>query len=242
MGPFLSPSGREDCGRSGAILDLRGYGTQLLDGAAMTLAVAAISLLFGGAIGLVGAGAKLSRWAWLRSLAGAYTTIIRGVPELLILLLLYFGGTVTLSRLAGRYVEVDGLSAGVFALSLVFGAYATEVFRGAILAVPRGQIEAARALGLRRLAIFRRVTLPQVWRIALPGLGNLWLVLLKDTSLVSVVGLEELMRKSAIAAGVTRAPFLFYGAAALLYLAFTLVSTAALHYAERRVGRGFRSA
>jgi His/Glu/Gln/Arg/opine family amino acid ABC transporter permease subunit len=211
----------------------------LIAGAEMTLMVAAISLVFGAAIGLAGAGAKLSRWRLLRGAASAYTTIVRGVPELLLLLLFYFGGTVNLSRLAGRYVEVDGLSAGVFALSLVFGAYATEVFRGAILEVPRGQVEAARALGLRRLVIFRLVVMPQMWRIALPGLGNLWLVLLKDTSLISIVGLEELMRKSAIAAGVTRAPFIFYSAAALLYLAFTLVSAAVLHYAERRVGRGY---
>ncbi len=208
----------------------------------MTLAVAAISVVFGSLIGLAGAAAKLSRWPILRGIADAYTTIIRGVPELLIILLLYFGGTVTLSRLAGRYVEVDGLSAGVFALSLVFGGYATEVFRGAILAVPRGQVEAARALGMRRLVVFRHVVLPQVWRFALPGLGNLWLVLLKDTSLISVVGLEELMRKSSIAAGVTRSPFVFYAAAALLYLGFTLVSANLLHYAERRVGRGFQKA
>jgi putative lysine/arginine/ornithine/histidine/octopine transport system permease protein len=149
---------------------------------------------------------------------------------------------VTLTAIAGHYVEVNGFSAGVFALSLVFGAYATEVFRGAILAVPRGQIEAARSLGLRPVPLFRKVMLPQVWRFALPGLGNLWQVLLKNTSLISVVGLEELMRTTSIAAGVTRKPFTFYLAAALIYLAFTLVSEVALQHAERRVGRGFRSA
>jgi putative lysine/arginine/ornithine/histidine/octopine transport system permease protein len=205
----------------------------------MTLLVAAVSLVFGSAVGFLGAGAKLSRWRVLRWIAEGYTTIVRGVPELLIILLLYFGGTVTLSQIAGRYVEVDGLSAGVFALSLVFGAYATEIFRGAFLAVPQGQREAARALGMHRIVLFRFVLLPQVWRFALPGLGNLWLVLLKDTALISVVGLEELMRKTSIAAGVTRQPFVFYATAALLYLAFTIVSAAALHYAERRVGRGF---
>jgi His/Glu/Gln/Arg/opine family amino acid ABC transporter permease subunit len=208
----------------------------------MTLLVAAVSLVFGSVVGFLGAGAKLSRWRALRWIAEAYTTIVRGVPELLIILLLYFGGTVTLSQIAGRYVEVDGFSAGVFALSLVFGAYATEIFRGAFLAVPLGQREAARALGMRRIALFRFVLLPQVWRFALPGLGNLWLVLLKDTALISVVGLEELMRKTSIAAGVTRQPFVFYATAAMLYLAFTVVSAAALQYAERRVGRGFGSA
>jgi His/Glu/Gln/Arg/opine family amino acid ABC transporter permease subunit len=208
----------------------------------MTLLVAAISLVFGTAVGFLGAGAKLSRWRALRLLADVYTTIIRGVPELIIILLLYFGGTVTLSAIAGHYVEVNGFSAGVFALSIVFGAYATEIFRGAILAIPLGQIEAARALGMRRIATFRTVKLPQLWRFALPGVGNLWLVLLKDTALISVVGLEELMRKTAITAGATRQPFTFYFASAIIYLAFTIVSSTALHWAERRAGRGFRSA
>ena len=160
----------------------------------MTLLVAAISLVFGCIVGFLGAGAKLSRWRVLHLLADAYTTNIRGIPELIIILLLYFGGTVTLTALAGHYVEVNGFGAGVFALSIVFGAYATEIFRGAILAIPRGQIEAARALGMRRHVTFRTVTLPQLWRFALPGIGNLWLVLLKDSALISVVGLEELMR------------------------------------------------
>jgi His/Glu/Gln/Arg/opine family amino acid ABC transporter permease subunit len=222
------------------IFDLKGYGPQLLDGAAMTLLVAALSVVFGAIVGFLGAGAKLSRWRALRFLADAYTTIIRGIPDLIILLLLYFGGTVTLTRLAGYYVEVNGLGAGIFALGLVFGAYATEVFRGAILAVPRGQIEAARSLGLRPLPLFRKVMLPQVLRFALPGLGNLWQGLLKNTSLISVVGLEELMRKTTITAGATRQPFTFYFAAALIYLVFTLVSEVVLQSAERRVGRGFR--
>jgi His/Glu/Gln/Arg/opine family amino acid ABC transporter permease subunit len=208
----------------------------------MTLLVAAISVVFGTAVGFLGAGAKLSRWRALRLLADVYTTIIRGVPELIIILLLYFGGTVTLSAIAGHYVEVNGFSAGVFALSIVFGAYATEIFRGAILSIPYGQIEAARSLGMRRLPTFRTVTLPQLWRFALPGFGNLCLVLLKDSALISVVGLEELMRKTAITAGATRQPFTFYFASAMIYLAFTIVSSAALHWAERRAGRGFRSA
>jgi His/Glu/Gln/Arg/opine family amino acid ABC transporter permease subunit len=208
----------------------------------MTLLVAAISLVFGTIVGFLGAYAKLSRWRALHFLADVYTTIIRGVPELIIILLLYFGGTVTLSTIAGHYIEVNGFSAGVFALSIVFGAYATEIFRGAILAIPVGQIEGARALGMRRLATFRTVTLPQLWRFALPGIGNLWLVLLKDSALISVVGLEELMRKTAIIAGATRQPFTFYFASAMIYLAFTIVSSSALHWAERRAGRGFRSA
>ena len=225
-----------------SILNLQGYGWQLIAGAEMTLLVSAISLVFGTIVGVLGAGAKVWVFLIVRGISDIYTTIIRGIPELIIILLLYFGGTVTLTKLAGHYVEVDGFSAGVFALSFVFGAYATEIFRGAILAIPRGQVEAARALGMRGHVIFRTVMLPQLWRFALPGIGNLWLVLLKDSALISVVGLEELMRKTAITAGSTRQPFTFYLAAALIYLAFTLVSSAFFHWAERRAGRGMRAA
>src|SRR5262249_42386812 len=213
----------------------------LLEGAEMTLLVSAISLVFGTLVGFLGAGAKLSRLRGLRFLADVYTTVIRGIPELIIILLLYFGGTVTLTALAGHYVEVNGFGAGVFALSIVFGPYATEIFRGAVLGIPRGQTEAARSLGMRRPAVFWTILLPQLWRFALPGVGNLWLVLLKDSALISVVGLEELLRKTAITAGSTRQPFTFYFAAALIYLAFTLASSAGLHWAERRARRGFQS-
>ena len=208
----------------------------------MTVLVSAISLVFGTLVGFLGAGAKLSRFRALRLLADVYTTVIRGIPELIIILLLYFGGTVTLTALAGHYVEVNGFGAGVFALSVVFGAYATEIFRGAVLAIPRGQTEAARALGMRRAAVFWTILLPQLWRFALPGIGNLWLVLLKDSALISVVGLEELLRKTAITAGATREPFTFYFAAAMIYLLFTIVSSTVLHWAERRAARGLQSA
>ena len=208
----------------------------------MTLLVSAISLVFGVLVGFLGAGAKLSHWRTLRLLADVYTTVIRGIPELIIILLLYFGGTVSLTALAGHYVEVNGFGAGVFALSIVFGAYATEIFRGAVLAIPRGQTEAARALGLRPAAVFWTVVLPQLWRFALPGIGNLWLVLLKDSALISVVGLEELLRKTAITAGATRQPFTFYFAAAMIYLGFTVVSSTVLHWAERRAARGLQGA
>jgi len=219
-------------------MDLKGFGGQILTGAGLTLAVAALSLVAGLVIGGFGAAAKLSSRRVLRGLADAYTTLVRGVPELLILLLLYFGGTVFLSWVAGEYVEVNGLGAGLFALSILAGAYMTEVLRAAIQAVPKGQIEAARALGLKPAIAVRKVLLPQVWRLALPGLGNVWLVLLKDTSLISVVGLEELMRKSAIAAGATREPFTFYAVAALVYLLFTAVSVIAIALMERRARRG----
>jgi polar amino acid transport system permease protein/octopine/nopaline transport system permease protein len=223
-------------------MDLKGFGAQIAAGAGLTLAVAALSLLFGLAIGGMGAAAKLSRRRALRALADGYTTLVRGVPELLILLLLYFGGTVFLTWIAGEYVEVNGLGAGLFALSILCGAYTTEVLRAAIQAVPKGQIEAARALGLRQAAVVRKVLLPQVWRLALPGLGNVWLVLLKDTSLISVVGLEELMRKSNIAAGATHQPFTFYAVAAVVYLLFTTVSVIGIALLERRARRGLARA
>ena len=183
------------------------------------------------------AGLQIIRW-----LADCYTTIVRGVPELLIILILYFGGTVALTTVFGRYVEVDAFAAGVFALTIVFGAYATEVFRAAIQAVPSGQIEAAQALGLSKFCVWYLVILPQMWRYALPGLGNLWLTLLKDTALISVVGLEDLMRKTSIAAGSTHDPLTFYSIAASLYLLFTSVSLVGLTWLERRADRGVRFA
>ncbi|HEV2678257.1 MAG TPA: ABC transporter permease subunit [Aliidongia sp.] len=223
-------------------MDLKGFGAQIATGAGLTLLVAALSLVIGLAIGGLGAAAKLSGSRPLRVIADAYTTLMRGVPELLILLLLYFGGTVLLTWVAGEYVEVNGLGAGLFALSLLCGAYTTEVLRAAIQSVPRGQLEAARALGLRQAHVVRLVMLPQVWRLALPGLGNTWLVLLKDTSLISVVGLEELMRKSAIAAGATHQPFTFYAVAAGVYLLFTTVSVLGISALERRARRGLARA
>ncbi|WP_422802182.1 ABC transporter permease [Starkeya nomas] len=219
---------------------MQGFGAQIFAGAVTTLQVASLSLVFGTCLGLLAAVGRLSSLPLLGGIVGAYTTVIRGIPELLILLILYFGGTVALTALFDRYVEVSAFAAGVFALTVVFGAYASEVFRGAILAVPSGQIEAAHALGLSRLQVWRLVVLPQMWRFALPGLGNLWLVLLKDTALISVVGLDDLMRKAGLAAGSTHEPLMFYGVAAAIYLLFTSVSLLALNILERRASRGIR--
>ncbi|MDW9646358.1 ABC transporter permease subunit [Sinorhizobium medicae] len=156
------------------MIEVQGFGDQIVAGAVTTLRVAITSLVFGLGVGLCGAVAKLCRFGVARQLADGYTTIVRGVPELLIILILYFGGTVALTALFGRYVEVDAFAAGVFALTIVFG-YATEVLRGAILGVPSGQIEAAHALGLSGIQVWRLVIFPQMWRYALPGLGNLCL-------------------------------------------------------------------
>jgi octopine/nopaline transport system permease protein len=222
---------------------LYGYGSQILAGAGLTLGVAALSFICGLMIGAMGAAAKLSgKWPLVLA-AETYTTIVRGVPELLILLLLYYGGTVALTALnGGDYVEVDALSAGVVALSCLSGAYSTEVLRAAATAIPVGQIEAGRACGMGRWLILRRIMLPQLWRFALPGLGNVWLVLLKDTALISVVNLAELMRRTSVAAGATRKPFTFYAVAALIYLVFTMVSMLAVGTLERRANRGIRRA
>lgn len=229
------------------MIDLQGFADQLLLGAAMTLKLALGALAAGLVLGLLGAVGRLSAWLPARALAATYTTVVRGLPELLVVLIIYFGSSGLLTAGAAMlgydgYVELSPYVAGFTALGLTFGAYASEVFRGAILAIPRGQIEAAQAFGMGRWLSFRRIVLPQVWRIALPGLGNLFLVLLKDTSLVSVIGLEELMRKTTIAVGSTREPFTFYLTAAVLYLLMTVVAMAALWWAERVAARGIPAA
>jgi polar amino acid transport system permease protein len=217
---------------------LSGYLSQLAGGAAVTLAVAACSAVIGLVLGLAGGAASLSRSAWVRAAVRVPASVVRGVPELLILLVCYFGASAWIYRLTGRAAAVSPFAAGVFALSVVFAAYASEAFRGAFAAVPRGQTDAARALGLRPFQIFRLVQLPQAWRLALPSLGNQWQSLLKDTSLVSVLGLEDLMRRADMAGQATGQPFLFLGVASLIYFAFLLVSGPVLQGLERRAARG----
>lgn len=205
------------------------YAHQLLFGTLMTVRLALGALALGLVLGLVGATAKLSQDRVARAMAGAYTGLVRGIPELLVVLIVYYGSSGALTALAeslgsDQYIELSPYAAGVMALGFMFGAYATEVFRGAIIAIPRGQIEAARAFGMGGFLTFRRIVLPQVWRIALPGLGNLFLVLMKDTALVSVIGLNEILRVSGIAAQATKDATLFYFVAAIIYLALTVVT------------------
>ncbi|MEO9654491.1 ABC transporter permease [Marinomonas sp.] len=225
------------------MIDLHGFGDQLLLGAVVTLELALSSLVLGLFLGLLGASAKLSSVRVLQWIANGYTTIIRGVPELLTVLIIYFGATSVLMAIASlfgydEYIEVGAFAAGVTALGLTFGAYATEVFRGALQSIPKGQHEAATVLGMSSMRKFRRIILPQVWRIALPGLGNLFLVLLKDTALVSVVGLEDIMRKANVAVSSTKEPFLFYLVAAFMYLGLTIISMVLVSYMEKRANRG----
>jgi His/Glu/Gln/Arg/opine family amino acid ABC transporter permease subunit len=229
------------------MFDLKGYGHLLIDGAWMTIGAGLLSFAVAIVVGLIAAGAKLSKSAAARIVAETYTTVIRGVPELVLLLLVYFGGTVLLQKIwqwfgDDEYVEVNAFFAGIFTIGFVYGAFTTEVFRGAIEAVPKGQLEAGRACGMGRWLVVRRILLPQMWRFAMPGLGNVWLVLLKATSLMSVVGLDELTRKAYIAAGATKLYFAFYVTAALIYLLFTTISMLLLQPLERIANRGVRRA
>ncbi len=228
-------------------MNLHGFGPQLLQGTLMTVRLALSAVSVGLVLGLLGAIAKSSRHAALRLLGEGYTTIVRGIPELLMVLIVYFGSSTMIGAVLRQfgidtYVELGPFLSGTVALGLTFGAYATEVFRGALLTVPRGQIEAAQSLGLGRWHCFHRIVLPQLWRIALPGLGNLFMVLLKDTALISVVGLDEIMRKAQIAVGDTREPFTFYGCAALIYLGLTVLTSGGLMALEHRANRGYRRA
>ena len=216
----------------------QGFAVQFLWGSALTLALALASVFVGSALGLATALAKLWGGRALVLGAGAYTTLVRGVPDLLIIFVIYFGGSVTLARLVGRPVDLQPFSAGVASLGFVFGAYATEIFRGAILGVAAGQAEAGKAVGLTPRQIFRHVTLPQAWRLALPPFGNQAIILTKQTSLVSVIGLEEIMRKAQVGAGFTNEPFTYFAIAALLYLIITAAMTVGLRTAETRAARG----
>ncbi len=227
------------------MMDLHGYGWMLWEGAAMTLVVAILAMALGCVLGLVGAVAKLSVRSGLRRAADLYTTVVRGVPELVLILLVYYGVPTVAQDLAETWGEpvvfdLDPFIAGVLTLGFIYGAFATEVFRGAFLAVPRGQIEAASSLGMGPGLAFRKILFPQMLRYALPGLGNVWLVLLKATALVSVIQLEDLMRKAQIAAGATREPFTFYFSASLLFLGLTVVSLYAIRRGERWAERGLR--
>ncbi len=229
------------------MIDLHGFGELLFAGTLVTMQLAMASLVVGLILGLLGASAKLSDYMSLRWIGNSYSTLVRGLPEFLVVLAFYFGATDVLMAIASlfgydEYIEVSAFTAGTVALGFIFGAYASELFRGAIIAIPKGQAEAARALGMTKRQTFFRITLPQVWRIALPGLGNLFMILMKDTALISVVGLEELMRVTAFAVGRTKEPFTFYLTAAVIYLLLTSVASFALRHMEKRASIGIREA
>ena len=225
---------------------LHGYLPSLLEGGAITLAVALSSLLIAVLLGLAGAAAKLSRSALWRRVATFYTTLIRGVPDLVLMLLIFYGGQMAVNVVAPRlgydgYVDIDPFVAGVLTIGFIFGAYLTETFRGAIIAIAPGQAEAGRAFGMSGAQVFRRIVLPQMVRLAIPSFANNWLVLVKSTALVSVIGLNDMMQRAGQAAGNTREPFTFYLAVGALYLAITSVSVLLLRVLERRYSLGVKA-
>lgn len=230
---------------------MQGFGQQglldwsapLLWGALTTLEIAVLSYAIGLLLGLLGASAKLSGIRPVVGLATLYSTVVRSIPELLLIILLYYAGSQALEWAARALgfdvvVEISGFVAAVGVLAFVQGAYMTEVFRGAIRAIPRGHLEAADAFGLTRWQRFKRIVVPEMLPNALPGLSNLWLILVKDTALVSVVGFEELFFTAQQAAASTRSYFVFYTAAGALYLVMTLGSNVLFREAERHVRRG----
>lgn len=226
---------------------MEGYGHLLLDGFVVTVMVGVLSMALAIVIGLFGAWAKLAPSPVVRWLANVYTTVVRGVPELVMILLVYYGVPTLIQDLAAGFgydirIDFNSFVSGVATIGFIYGAFATEVFRGAYLAVPSGQLEAARACGMSRGLMVRRVLLPQMWRFALPGLGNVWMVLMKATALVSVIELHELMRAAETGAQATRKPFTFYFAAACLYLALTATSMVVLQRLETWANRGVQRA
>jgi His/Glu/Gln/Arg/opine family amino acid ABC transporter permease subunit len=223
------------------------YMPSILQGTLITIAVALCSVILAVLLGLLGAWAKLSASRLAQNVGAAYTTLIRGVPDLVLMLLLFFGGQTLLNQLGTAtgwwsYVEIDQFAAGVLTIGFIFGAYMTETFRGAFLSIPRGQVEAGIASGMSRPLIFLRIIWPQLVRYALPSFGNNWLVLLKTTALVSVLGLQELVYNAFSAGRSTRQLFTFMFVALVMYLVLTAISDVGLRWLDRKYSAGIRRA
>lgn len=219
------------------------YYTSILYGAVLTVGVSLAALLVSVFLGLAGAGAKLSGRPVLVALATLYTTIIRGIPELVLMLLVFYGGTIGLNSLleamgSEATVDINPFLAGVLTIGFIYGAYMTETFRGAILAIPKGQAEAAWAFGMGRTQTFMRITAPQMVRYALPGFTNNWLVLIKATALVSLIGLQEMTYLAKQASAATRSPFAYFLFTAALFLIYTTVSLWVLRRLNARYSLG----
>ncbi|MDO8887070.1 MAG: ABC transporter permease [Hydrogenophaga sp.] len=226
---------------------MSGYFSSILQGALLTVGVSLAALMVAILLGLLGAVAKLSGRPLVVGLATVYTTLVRGVPELVLMLLIYYGGTIGLNNLLeamGSKVSVDinPFLAGVLTIGFIYGAYMTETFRGAILSIPKGQMEAAWAFGMGPVRTFVRITAPQMVRYALPGFTNNWLVLIKATALISLIGLQEMTYLAKQASAATREPFTFFLFAAALFLVYTSVSLWALRWLERRFSLGVKRA
>jgi arginine/ornithine transport system permease protein len=229
------------------LFDFKGYGPDIFRGAIVTIELGLLSLVVSLLLGLLGASAKLSSNPILRGMATTYTTIIRGVPDLVMMMLIYFGGQVIINSITDWiyatydydiFINIDQFVAGVVAIGFIFGAYMTETFRGAFLAVDRGQIEAARAYGMTSWKLFCRVLFPQMMRHALPGLGNNWQVMLKTTALVSVIGLTDMVRLAAEASKATHEPFKFFIPVVIVYLALTSISEFIIDRLDRHYSVG----
>ena len=221
-----------------------GWGDELFIATLMTIAVSITAMLIGFLFALIFTPLKLSKNKILNFIGNSYTTVIRGVPELLVIYLFFFGGSGAVMFVASifgynDYIEINAFITGAFAIGIISGAYSTEVFRGAIQSIDKGQFEASQVLGLKRFAYFFRVIMPQMLRLAIPNLSNVWQITLKDTSLISVTGLVEIMRQSYIAAGSTRDPLFFYSFAAVLYLTLTFLSMKLINRLEIKYSRGF---
>ncbi|MEZ5831290.1 MAG: ABC transporter permease [Dongiaceae bacterium] len=225
-----------------------GFGDEFLKGVLFTLQISVCGYLLAFILGLLGAGAKLHGNKWLYRAGDLYTTFVRAIPELLLILMVYYMGGRALTQLfvgigvAGEDFQVSPFAAAVAALGLIYGAYLTDILRGAIQAIPRGQIEAARAYGMHGLMRFRRIIFPQMIRYAIPGMGNQWLNITKDSSLVSTIGAFELAFAAKSAASQTKHYIFFYSVGALCFLGITIFSMIILQQIERRASRGVRRA
>ncbi len=222
---------------------MNSYYTAILQGSLLTVGVSLCALLVSIVLGLLGAAAKLSGRPVLVSLATAYTTVIRGVPDLVVMLLVFYGGTIGINHLlelmgSKKTIDINPFFAGVLTIGFIYGAYMTETFRGAILSIPKGQMEAAWAFGMGRTQAFMRVTAPQMVRYALPSFTNNWLVLIKATALVSLIGLKEMTYLAKQASAATRSPFAFFLFTAALFLVYTSVSLYALRKLNARYSMG----
>ena len=220
-----------------------GWGDELFYATLMTVAVSITAMLIGFLFALIFTPLKLSKHKSLNLIGNLYTTVIRGVPELLVIYLFFFGGSGAIMFVASMfgyndYIEINAFITGAFAIGIISGAYSTEVFRGAILSIDKGQFEASKVLGIKKHIQFYKVVLPQMLRLAIPNLSNVWQITLKDTSLISVTGLVEIMRQSYIAAGSTRDPLFFYSFAAVLYLLLTYFSMKIINKLELKYSRG----
>ena len=221
-----------------------GWGDELFYATLMTIAVSIAAMFIGFLFSAIFTPLKLSNNKFLNFIANSYTTVIRGVPELLVIYLFFFGGSGAIMYVASifgynEYIEINAFITGSVAIGIISGAYSTEVFRGAVQSIEKGQFEAAKVLGLSKSIQFYKIILPQVLRLAIPNLSNVWQITLKDTSLISVTGLVEIMRQSYIAAGSTRDPLFFYSFAAVLYLLLTYFSMKLINKLELRYSRGY---